>query len=82
MITKTVTIHEAQTQISELLTFALEGNEVIIADGNKPLVRLAPISSTKKKHTKKRVAGLHKGKVWVSDDFDDPLPDDFWTDSK
>ena len=33
MITKTVTIHEAQTQISELLTFALEGNEVIIADG-------------------------------------------------
>ncbi|MCH8289773.1 type II toxin-antitoxin system Phd/YefM family antitoxin [Candidatus Poribacteria bacterium] len=82
MITKTVTIHEAQTQISELLTFALEGNEVIIADDNKPLVRLAPISSTKKKHKKKRVAGLHEGKGWVSEDFDDPLPDDFWTDSK
>ena len=82
MITKTVTIHEAQTQISELLTFALEGNEVIIAEGDKPLARLAPISSTKKKNKKKRVAGLHKGKGWVSEDFDDPLPDDFWTDSK
>ena len=25
-----------------------------------------------------RVAGLHEGQVWMSDDFDDPLPDSFW----
>jgi hypothetical protein len=25
-----------------------------------------------------RVAGLHAGAVWTSDDFDEPLPDDFW----
>ena len=25
-----------------------------------------------------RIAGLDKGTTWVSDDFDDPLPDSFW----
>ena len=33
-----------------------------IASGNYPL----------------RTLGLNKGTVWVSDDFDDPLPDEFW----
>lgn len=26
------------------------------------------------KAKKKRIAGLHKGKGWMSDDFNDPLP--------
>lgn len=25
-----------------------------------------------------RVAGLHKGAIWISDDFDEPLDDAFW----
>lgn len=25
-----------------------------------------------------RVPGLHAGTTWVSDDFDEPLPDEFW----
>lgn len=25
-----------------------------------------------------RIAGLHAGMAWVSEDFDEPLPDDFW----
>ena len=25
-----------------------------------------------------RIPGLHAGTTWVSDDFDDPLPDEFW----
>ena len=25
-----------------------------------------------------RILGLHEGTGWVSDDFDDPLPDEFW----
>lgn len=27
---------------------------------------------------KKRVLGLNRGKYWMSDDFNDPLPDEFW----
>ena len=25
-----------------------------------------------------RIMDLHKGQVWMSDDFDEPLPDEFW----
>jgi hypothetical protein len=27
---------------------------------------------------KKRVFGLHQGKIWMSDDFNQLLPDNFW----
>lgn len=27
---------------------------------------------------KKRIPNLHAGLVWMSDDFDDELPDSFW----
>lgn len=27
---------------------------------------------------KERVFGLHKGNIWISDDFDDELPLEFW----
>ncbi|MDQ3457890.1 MAG: DUF2281 domain-containing protein [Deinococcota bacterium] len=29
-------------------------------------------------HQGERVAGLHEGQGWMSDDFDTPLPDAFW----
>lgn len=25
-----------------------------------------------------RFPGLHQGEIWISDDFNDPLPDTFW----
>jgi len=31
------------------------------------------------KTKKPRVAGLHKGKVWIADDFNDPLPPEYWS---
>ena len=27
---------------------------------------------------KQRVMDLFKGQIWMSDDFNDPLPDEFW----
>lgn len=27
---------------------------------------------------KPRILGLHPGAIWTSEDFDDPLPDEFW----
>ncbi|MCT7977381.1 type II toxin-antitoxin system VapB family antitoxin [Laspinema olomoucense] len=29
-----------------------------------------------------RVSGLHRGKVWMSEDFNDPIPSDYWSDTK
>jgi antitoxin (DNA-binding transcriptional repressor) of toxin-antitoxin stability system len=53
----------------------LEGNEVIIADDDKPLARLVPISESKQL----RIPGLNRGEIWTSEDFDEPLPESFWT---
>jgi prevent-host-death family protein len=73
LIVKTVDIREAQAQLSELVSLALEGNEVIITVNDKPLARLVPVSLP----NQPRIAGLNKGQIWVSKDFDGPLPEEF-----
>jgi antitoxin (DNA-binding transcriptional repressor) of toxin-antitoxin stability system len=73
-MTKTVDVKEAKDRLPELVSLALEGNEVILSEGDRPVARLVPISSP----GRKRVMGLHRGSAWISDDFDEPLPDEFW----
>ena len=74
MPSQTVTIDEAQSQFADLLAIASEGGEVIITQNGKPLARLVPIVQPQKK----RVAGLNRGSIWTSEDFDEPLSDEFW----
>jgi prevent-host-death family protein len=74
MTTKTVDLGEAQTQFTELVALVKEGAEVIITEDGTPLARLLPIVVT----NKPRVAGLNPGAIWISDDFDESLPDKFW----
>jgi antitoxin (DNA-binding transcriptional repressor) of toxin-antitoxin stability system len=74
VIVKTVNIREAQAQLPELVSLALEGNEVIILVDDKLLARIVPVSSP----NQPRIAGLNKGQIWVSEDFDEPLPEEFW----
>ncbi len=38
-----VTIHAAKTHLSRLIEAALNGEEVVIAKGGKPVVRLVPV---------------------------------------
>lgn len=75
MITKTVDVREAEKQLNELLSLVAAGGEVILTDGATPVARLAPLTM----HAAPRVAGLHAGAVWTSKDFDEPLPQEFWT---
>ena len=42
-----VTIHAAKTQLSRLIEAAISGEDVVIAKGNKPIVRLVPIPQGK-----------------------------------
>ncbi|HJZ11094.1 MAG TPA: type II toxin-antitoxin system Phd/YefM family antitoxin, partial [Acidobacteriota bacterium] len=37
-----VTIHQAKTHLSRLIRMVLRGEEVVIAKGKKPLVKLEP----------------------------------------
>jgi len=75
-MTKIVSISEAQSQLQGLLALARNGDEVIIEENGEPLARLVPIEKAEPKQ--QRIAGLGKGTIWVSDDFDDELPDEFW----
>ncbi len=38
-----VTVHAAKTNLSKLIEAALRGEEVVIARGDKPVVRLVPV---------------------------------------
>ena len=68
---KVVNIHEAKTHLSRLIQEALEGEEIVIARGNEPVVRLVLVESARPK----RSVGWVKGKVTMAPDFDAPLDD-------
>jgi prevent-host-death family protein len=64
-----VKMHQAKTQLSKLIAAALAGEEVVIARGSEPVVRLTPIVPVKPQ----RVAGRYKGMFEVPDSAFDPL---------
>lgn len=68
-MTKTVDIAKPGANLSDLVSLALSGIEVILADGNKPLVRLVLIETI----AVSRTAGLNRGAMVASDDFDAEL---------
>jgi prevent-host-death family protein len=68
----TVTVHTAKTHLSKLIARAEAGEEVIIARGKKPVVRLIPVENAKPQ----RQFGSMKGKVWVGPEFFEPLPEE------
>ncbi len=68
---KTVTIHEAKTHLSRLVKACVEGEEIVIARGKVPMVKLVPLASV----NKPRQLGLHRGLIRMAEDFDEPLDD-------
>ena len=66
------TVHEAKTNLSKLIRLALAGEEIIIARGDVPVVKLTPIMEKKPQ----RRLGIAEGFViYIADDFDAPLDD-------
>lgn len=68
---KIVNVHEAKTHLSRLIEEALAGEEIVIARGNQPLVRLVLVESARPERT----LGWAKGQIRIADDFDAPLDD-------
>ena len=68
-----VNVHEAKSTLSKLIAKAEAGEDIVIARAGKPTVRLVPIAEERKP----RVPGGMKGKIWIADDFDDYLPEEF-----
>jgi antitoxin (DNA-binding transcriptional repressor) of toxin-antitoxin stability system len=78
MLTKTVDVQEVPTNLKELLSLVQGGTEIVLTEGNIPLARLVSVALS----DGQRKAELHAGAIWTSDDFDEPLPESFWTGSK
>ena len=64
------TVHAAKSQLSKLIDAALAGEEVVIAKGSKPVVRLVPIAQSGFR------LGLLEGVVSPPPDFLEPMPED------
>lgn len=66
-----VGVHEAKTQLSELLRRVEAGEEIEIRRNQRALARLVPAP-----HDRARRFGVDAGRFEVPDDFDAPLPHD------
>ena len=66
-----VNIHEAKTQLSRLLRRVAEGEEITIARAGVPVAKLIAVRPA----SGLRPIGMDAGKIWISDDFDAPLPE-------
>jgi antitoxin (DNA-binding transcriptional repressor) of toxin-antitoxin stability system len=67
---ETITIHKAKTQLSKLIEKACQGEEIIIARGKKPVVKLVALGEP----LGKRKPGAWKGKIKIGPEFFEPLP--------
>lgn len=74
MATMTVSVRDMQQRLQELLSLVSNGNTLIIEKDKRPFARVEGIEAA----PKKRIAGLNRGEIRMSDDFDSPLPDEFW----
>ena len=76
MKVRTVNVHEAKTHLSKLLARVERGEELVIARGGRPVARLTPLEP----RSGERRLGTDRGRVWIADDFDAPLPEDLLRD--
>jgi antitoxin (DNA-binding transcriptional repressor) of toxin-antitoxin stability system len=65
-------MHFAKTNLSDLVARAEAGEEVILARGRKPAVRLVPVPA----EGARRRPGRLKGRLAVGLEFFEPLPED------
>lgn len=63
-----INMHQAKSELSRLVRDVLAGKRVRIARRGQPVVELHPI----KEDSVLREPGLLKGKIRISDDFDEP----------
>ncbi|HEV2676970.1 MAG TPA: type II toxin-antitoxin system Phd/YefM family antitoxin [Aliidongia sp.] len=67
-----VTIHNAKTNLSQLLARVEAGEEIILARGKEPIARIVPFQP----RATKREFGAMRGIISIGSEFFEPLPVD------
>ncbi len=70
---KQLNLAEAKAKFSALVDAATRGEGTIIAKSGTPVAMLVPLDRAKPPPIK---YGTLKGKIWIADNFDDPLPNE------
>lgn len=65
-----IDVKQAGLRLEELIEQASRGEVVIITKNDRPFARLSSAEGKRQ-----RQFGSVKGKIWMSDDFDEPLED-------
>lgn len=77
-MTRTVDINELKNSIQAVIALTKGGDEIVLEENGEAIARVTPISEEPQSE-KERVLGLGSGKgYFMSDDFGDELPDEFW----
>lgn len=71
---KTIDVQEMETHFRAILSEVASGTEVVLEENHKPIARVLPANAV----TGERIPGLHRGPMFIGEDFDFPLPDEFW----
>jgi antitoxin (DNA-binding transcriptional repressor) of toxin-antitoxin stability system len=79
MSTITVDIQNTQINWQAVLSEMRAGSKVVLVDGETPVAQLTPVEESE---AGTRIPDLSRGAIWTSEDFDDPLPDEFWLGEK
>jgi len=81
MSSKTLDIQQLQISVSELLSLIQNDQEIVITNGNTPIARLTLLNHIEPNiwdSEKTPQPGLNLGAMVMGDDFDQPLPEEFW----
>ena len=73
-----INITDAQKQFAEIINLVQNGIEIMLIDNDKPAIKMVLVSDNIQESESPRILGLHQGQGWMSEDFDEPLPDEFW----
>jgi antitoxin (DNA-binding transcriptional repressor) of toxin-antitoxin stability system len=76
--TKIIDLETTPTTLDDLLKLVQPDTEIVLMNGTTPIAQIEPLAAFPAPVMQPRIAGLHAGTTWASDDFDDPLPDSFW----
>lgn len=69
-----ITVREAKMNLDRLIEKARSGEEVVITENGKPLVKLTPVLETPKPR-ERRIGGAKGIIKFMAEDFDAPLED-------
>jgi prevent-host-death family protein len=68
-MSKAVTVTEAKAHLSSLIERVTDGEEIVIRRGPRPVAKLIGYDNPERT---RRIPGDLKGKIWMSDDFNEP----------